>query len=48
MLSVVHNEDMFAIAFLIGLLALCVLAGFYGADSRHTDEPDGRHRPNLL
>lgn len=45
MISVVETDAMFAIAFLIGLVVLCVLAGFYGADSRH-DEPD-RHRPNL-
>ena len=45
MVSVVDNEDMFAIAFLIGLVALCVLAGFYGADSRHDDAV--RHRPNI-
>jgi hypothetical protein len=37
MLSVVDNTDMFAIAFLIGLVVLCVLAAFYGADSRHDD-----------
>jgi len=37
---------MFALAFVIGLFALCVLGAFFGADSRH-DEP-GRHRPNLL
>jgi hypothetical protein len=36
---------MFAIAFVIGIVALCVLAGFFGADSRH-DEP-GRHRPTI-
>ena len=46
MITVAHNGDMFAIAFVIGLLALCVLAAFYGADSRH-DESE-RHRPNLL
>jgi hypothetical protein len=46
MVRVAHTDVMFAIAFLIGLVALCVLAGFYGADSRH-DEP-GRHRSNLL
>ena len=32
---------MFAIVFLIGLVVLCVLAGFYGVDSRHDDV--GRH-----
>jgi hypothetical protein len=37
MVSVVDNKDMFAIAFLIGLVVLCVLAGFYGVDSRHDD-----------
>jgi hypothetical protein len=36
---------MFAIAILIGLLAVCVLGGLFGADSRH-HEP-GRNRPNL-
>ena len=46
MVPVVDNADMFAIAFVIGIVALCVLAAFYGVDSRH-DEP-GRHRPNLL
>lgn len=46
MMEVADTEDMFAIAFLIGLLALCVLAGFYGIDSRH--EGPGRHRSNLL
>jgi hypothetical protein len=46
MVPVVDNGAMFAIFFLIGLLALCVLAGLYGADSRH-DEP-GHHRPTLL
>jgi len=45
MVTVVDNADMFAIAFVIGILALCILAGFYGADSRH-DEP-GRHRPTI-
>jgi hypothetical protein len=45
MVSVADNEDMFAIAFVIGLVALCVLAAFFGADSRH-DEP-GRHRPTI-
>jgi hypothetical protein len=45
MMTVVETGPMFAIAFLIGLVALCVLAGFYGTDSRH-DEPD-RHRPDL-
>jgi hypothetical protein len=45
MILVAETDDMFAIAFLIGLVALGILAGFYGADSRH-DEPD-RHRPDL-
>jgi hypothetical protein len=45
MVSVADNEDMFAIAFIAGLLALCILAGFYGADSRHDDA--ARNRPNL-
>jgi hypothetical protein len=46
MVSVADNADMFAIAFLIGILVLCILGAVYGTDSRH-DEP-GRHRPNLL
>ena len=46
MVSVVDNEDMFAIAFIFGLVALCVLGAVFGADSRH-DEP-GRHRPTIL
>jgi hypothetical protein len=36
---------MVAIIFLIGILALCLLAPFFGADSRH-DEP-ARHQRNL-
>jgi hypothetical protein len=36
---------MFAIAFITGIVVLCILAPFYGVDSRH-DEP-GRHRPTL-
>jgi hypothetical protein len=46
MVSVVDNGDMFAIIFIVGLLALCILGAVYGTDSRH-DEP-GRHRPNIL
>jgi hypothetical protein len=46
MVSVADNADMFAIAFVIGIVALCILGAFFGTDSRH-DEP-GRHRPNLL
>jgi len=45
MVPVVDNEDMFAIAFLVGILALCILAGFYGADSRH--DGASRNHPNL-
>ena len=45
MVTVVDNADMFAIAFVIGIVALCVLAAFYGVDSRH-DEP-GRHHPTI-
>ena len=45
MVTVVDNGDMFAIAFVIGIVALCILAAFYGADSRH-DEP-GRHHPTI-
>jgi hypothetical protein len=33
------------IIFLIALLALCVAAAFWGADSRRHDEP--RHRSNF-
>jgi hypothetical protein len=36
---------MFAIAFILVLVVLCVLAAFYGADSRHDET--GRHRANL-
>ena len=46
MVSVVDNAHMFAIAFVIGIAALCILGAFYGKDSRH-DEP-GRHRPTIL
>jgi hypothetical protein len=35
---------MAAIAFLIALVALCVLAAFFGADSRPVEH--GRHRSN--
>jgi hypothetical protein len=35
------------ILFLIGVVAVCVLAARYGVDSRHT-EPTRRHRPNLF
>ena len=45
MVTVVDNGDMFAIAFVIGIVALCILAAFYGADSRY-DEP-GRHHPSI-
>ena len=45
MVSVVDNADMFAIAFVIGIFALCILGAFYGKDSRH-DEP-GRHHPTI-
>jgi hypothetical protein len=47
MVPVVDNEDMFAIAFLIGIAALCLLGALYGVDSRHTDA-QGHHRSNLL
>ena len=33
-------------AFLIVVIGLCVLAAFYGVDSRPVEH--GRHRPNLL
>ena len=44
----IANDDtttMFTIIFLIGLIALCLLAPFFGADSRY-DESD-RHRSNF-
>ena len=47
MVPVADNEDMFAIAFIIGIAALCILGAIYGADSRHTDA-QGHHRSNLL
>jgi len=34
MIHVADNEDMFAIAFIAVLVVACVLAGFYGVDSR--------------
>jgi hypothetical protein len=46
MITVADNVDMIALLLFAGLIAVCVLAGLYGADSRH-DEPD-RHRANLL
>ena len=36
---------MFLIAFLIAVVGICVLAAFYGVDSRPVEH--GRHRPNL-
>ena len=39
------NGDMTLIIFLIALVALCILAGFYGVDSRPHDER--RHRSNF-
>jgi len=45
MIANVDTRRMFTIIFLIGILALCLLAPFFGADSRH-DEP-GRHHRNL-
>jgi hypothetical protein len=36
---------MIAIAFLVGLIAVCVLGAVYGADSRHVDT--GHSRRNL-
>jgi hypothetical protein len=36
---------MTAIFFLVGLVAVCVLGAFYGADSRHTDT--GHSRRNI-
>jgi len=46
MIAVADNVGMIAFLLFAGLVAVCVLAGFFGADSRH-DEP-GRHRTNLL
>jgi hypothetical protein len=45
MVARVDNGDMFAILFIAGLLALCILAAFFGVDSRPY-EPN-HHRPNL-
>jgi hypothetical protein len=45
-MKVAETSGMFAIAFLIALLALCVIAGLSGAHSRH-DESD-RHRADLF
>ena len=39
------NEGMTLLLFLIALVALCVAAGFFGADSRPHDDP--RHRSNF-
>jgi len=47
MIPVADNEDMFAIAFIVGIAALCILGAIYGTDSRHTDA-HGHHRSNLL
>jgi hypothetical protein len=41
-MTVANTDRMFAFVFLIGLLAICVLAGFYGGDLRH-DKPDRYH-----
>ena len=41
----VDNGNMFEAIFLIGILAICVLSAFYGADSRHDDSR--HHRANL-
>jgi len=46
MIALGDDVVMFELIFLVFILAICVLAGFFGVDSRH-DEP-GRHRPNLL
>jgi hypothetical protein len=45
MVAVVDNEDMFAIAFIIGLVAICVLGAIYGTDSRH--DGASRNHPNI-
>ena len=47
MVPVADNTGMFAIAFIIGIAALCILGAIYGTDSRHTDA-QGHHRSNLL
>jgi len=46
MIALGDDVVMFELIFLIFILAICVLAAFFGVDSRH-DEP-GRHHPNLL
>ena len=46
MVTVADNADMFAIAFVIGIVALCILGAVYGTDSRHDESR--RHHPNLL
>ena len=45
MVAAPDNGYMFAVALLIILLAVCILAGFYGADSRHDESR--RHTPNF-
>jgi len=47
MVPLVDNVHMFAIAFIVGIAALCILGAIYGTDSRHTDT-QGHHRSNLL
>ena len=46
MIPVVDNVSMIAFLLFAALIAVCVLAGFFGADSRHDER--GRHRTNLL
>jgi hypothetical protein len=45
MIAKVDTGCMVTFVFLIAILALCLLAPFFGADSRH-DEP-ARHHRNL-
>jgi hypothetical protein len=45
MIPLPDNRVMFALLLLAVLLAVCVLAGFYGADSRRDEYR--RNHPNL-
>jgi hypothetical protein len=40
------NTSMFTIIFLIGIFAVCLLAPFFGADSRYDER--GRHHRRTL
>lgn len=37
-----HARDMIAIIFLVGAIAVCVLAAAFGVDSRHVDTDHSR------